>query len=163
MARDVRLLQWKGFDPVTDQLSTMSLSTGSIVYEGSILFEDVAVTDRLTLATDKAEYLLLKRVTVDGPSFLEKFSRTDVGELKSGQKPPVFMLRVGAEFLTKVYATTGDGAISAGTAAGTDLGVIDGEVVVLQESGNGSVKFFELKENLIDTLGAINVRIVAVS
>jgi hypothetical protein len=160
MARtyDVRLGNIKNFNEAAQQLSTLSLATGGTVYEGSILREDAdQATDKLVVGTDKAEFLLLERVTSDGPTDLERIFSIDVGEKKSGRKAGVALLAPGMEFQTKVFASTGDGAISSGTAIETKLGVVAGELVVKQTSGNGAVEFFILKENTVATDGFIRV------
>lgn len=155
--RDVRLRRLRGFDFPTDQLSVYAADDE--YYEGTILHRNLSATNELTAATNNAEMLLLKRVTAAGPTVYEKLTRTDVGEVAVGEKVPAVLLRVGATFETKVFASTGTGGISAGTALDSALGVIDGIIVQQQLVSDGSVEFFRLKNDLIASEGIIEVMV----
>ena len=159
-----KVWEWKGFDPTNDQLSTMAADAA---YEqGTILIEDSSQTNRLTASSNRAEFILLKKVTTDGPTQIEKLAGADQAEVAVGEKAPVFLLRIGGEWWTTTFVSdnlTGALNISSSTAVETALSHYQGVICIKQASGYASVEFFRLKENTISTNGAIKVRCTAVS
>lgn len=148
----VRIREMRGIDLTTDIDSTMSY--GSAALSGSILYRnpDPASDDQLYLSTNEAQYLIHKDITTDGPSLDEKVMGVEHAEIKAGDPAPVILLKPGMEFVTTYYGSSSTGAISAATAADSDLGVDDnGRIIVKQSSGIGSTKRFRLLENLIGT------------
>ena len=169
-AYEVKLGRLKGVNAAADQLTTMSLSTSTQVDEGSFLYADWSESaDKLKLATPNTsggtpvEYLLLERVTSDGPTFTERQFRVDVGEKKSGRPCAVIALKPGMQIETATVATSGTGALSSGTALETALSVISGELVIKQASGSdGDTEVARLKENRLGTDGFIIVHVTNV-
>jgi len=163
---EVKLGRLKGVNPAADQLSVFSLSTNGTVYEGSFVYVDYSETlDKLKKATagsTPVEALLLERVTADGPSFQDRLLQVHKSVKKSGRPVAQINLKPGMEIETSVVATSGTGALSSGTALETALSVIDGEIVVKQDSGDGSVEIARLKENRLGDDGFVIVHITHV-
>ena len=155
----VRFRELVGVNLATDRLSI--LSYGSAANSGTFFTRnpDVASGQELYISSNEADYLLEKDITTTGPSLANKVLGVVSAEIKIEDPAPVFLLREGAELILEYYESTGTGVVSAATGVGTDLSVNDsGRVCVKQSSGIGSVKRFELIENLIGGAGGIRIR-----
>ena len=163
MAREWRVGQHKGWNPTTQLLTTYSLSTTDTgmnpTYEGVILTRDPAETDQLQLATNEAHYMLLKRVTTDGPDKWDVMNGVDKGVAKTGDLVPVALLAEPQEWKLKTFKSTSTDGISSSSVVGTRLGVADGLIQGLADSGDGSVALFRLMANDMASDGSITVRV----
>jgi hypothetical protein len=128
---------------VAGSILTRDTTDTSVVGVGACPFGKVT-TGSISVAGDRELGVLFYDVTATGVTFFDQVT----GNLNysSAQNQPCALWKVtaGMIFSTSAFATTGTGAIVAGqasgnTAADTILGVINGQYVVVQGSGAGSV------------------------
>jgi len=155
----VRFREMTGVDLVRDRLTT--LSYGSAINSGTMVRRnpDTASADELYISTNDPFYMLEKDITATGPSLANKVLGVGRAEIAASDSAPVIVLVDGMELILEYYGSSGTGAITAATGAGTDLGVdANGRVIVAQASGAGSTKRFELLQNLIGGAGGIRIK-----
>jgi len=147
----------------TDEELESRLVVASAMSAGTVLVEDSVNAGQLVAATDKAGFVLARDVTSSGPSTEQLLLGVRESSTKAGDPADVYVLRPGHIFATNQYVASGTGAITAATAVGTELGVSNGQFMVKQATGTGSVRIAVLHANRINQDGTIVVRVVALA
>jgi hypothetical protein len=149
---------------VAGSILTRDTTDTSVVGVGDCPYGKVT-TGSLSVASDRPIGVLFYDVTATGPTFFNQIA--GVLDYSSAQNQPcaVWKIKPGDIFTTTVFATSGTGAITAGQSSGntspdTILSVINGQLVIKQGSGAGSVPFAKLIGNSIIN-GAIALRVQA--
>lgn len=136
------------------------LQYDSAAPSGTIFTRSRTEADHLYISTNEADYVSIPAM-VDGTTDAFKFQKArglDPG-IETGKALKVVNLVPGLEFETETYVSTSTGAITSGTALGTELGVnSSGLLWVKQSSGIGSVRKFRLLGNHITNRNTIEVR-----
>jgi hypothetical protein len=120
-------------------------------------------TGSLSVADDRIIGVLFYDVTATGPTYFDQTAGVLNYSSPQGQPCAVWKTKPGDIMATTAFASSGTGAITAGqasgnTSLGTILGVINGQFVVQQGSGAGSVAAAKLIGNALIN-GAIAIRV----
>lgn len=161
---------------ISDLLNQFSISTTA--QAGSLLTRDTTdtsvvgvgdcpyghvTTGSVSVAEDREIGVLFYDVTATGVSFFDQVAGVLSYQSAQNQPAAVWKTKNGDIFATTAFASSGTGAITAGqsssnTAPDTLLGIINGQYVVKQSSGAGSVARAKLIGNTVIN-GVIAIRV----
>jgi hypothetical protein len=144
---------------------TRDTADTSVVGEGDCPYGKVTAGS-ISVASDRELGVLFYDVTATGPAYFDQTAGVLNYSSAQGQPCALWKTKNGDVFATTSFAATGTGAITAGQSSGntapdTLLGVINGQYVVKQGSGAGSVPRAKLIGNsLINGDIAIRVQVL---
>lgn len=147
---------------VAGSLVTRDTTDVSVVGVGDCPYGKVT-TGSISVAEDRELGVLFYDVTATGVSYFDQTAGVLTYQSAQNQPCALWKTKTGDIFATTAYASTGIGAITAGASSGntapdTILGVINGQYVVKQASGAGSVPRAKLIGNTVIN-GTIAVRV----
>lgn len=147
---------------VAGSLLTRDTTDTTVVGQGDCPYGHVT-TGSISVAGDRELGVLFYDVTATGNSFFDQVA--GVLSYQSAQNQPcaLWKIKAGDIFATTAFATSGTGAITAGQSSGntapdTQLGIINGQYVIKQGSGAGSVPRAKLIGNTVIN-GVIAIRV----
>lgn len=154
-----------GTTAVAGTLLTRDTTDTSVVGVGDCPYGKVT-NGSISVTGDRELGVLFYDVTATGVSFFDQVAGVLTYQSAQNQPCALWKIKTGDIFATTAFASSGTGAITAGASSGntapdTILGIINGQYVVKQGSGAGSVPRAKLIGNtVIGGVQAIRVQVL---